>query len=147
MKNIRKRQLFFLSINIIILIAVFGALFVYDNFLREPPVVYKRPIVEMKKITQGNNPLFENYDRADLFSQYKGTRAVGSENPGKMVFLVAHPGYEQNFHFTHLLYEAYKLQYGLVVLDFKGIKDFVPITSDQGEILKNDQRKSSISPQ
>lgn len=141
MMKTRKKQLVILSINILILLAVFGALFIYDNYFREPPVIYKRPIIEMEKISDGDNPLFENYDRAELFAQYKGTRAVGSENPDKMVFLVTHPGYEQNFHFSHLLYEAYKLQYGLVILDFKGIKNFVPIRDNQGEIFENNDRK------
>jgi hypothetical protein len=94
----------------------------------------------MKKKYTGEDPLFKNYDKMDLFSQYKGTRAVGSENPEKMVLLIAHPSYEQNFHFSHLLYEAYKLKYGLVVMDFKDIRHFIPIEDESGQVLSKDDR-------
>ena len=139
MKRIRKRQLLFLGINISVLIILFFSLRVYDLRFREPPVLFDRPIVAMEKIAPSENPYFSYFDRMELFTQYRGTRAVGSEKPGEMVLLVAPPGYDRYLHFSHLLYEAYRENIGLVIMDFADVRHFIPL--DVGEdIPGNDGR-------
>ncbi len=139
MKRIRKKQLLFLWINILVLLVLFFSLRVYDMRFREPPVMYDRPVVEMEKIHPSENPYFSYFDRMELFTQYRGTRAVGSEKPGEMVLLVALPGYDRYLHFSHLLYEAYRENIGLVIMDFADVRHFIPL--DVGEdIPGNDER-------
>ena len=129
----------FLGGNLLILLVLFLALRIYDTRFRAPAVQYDRPIVEMEKTRPAENPYFDNFDRMALFSQYRGTRAVGSENPDKMVILIAHSSYERYLHFSHLLYEAYKRKIGLVILDFSNVRHFIPLGEGE-KALENSER-------
>ncbi len=139
MKRVRKKQLIFLSINVLILLVLFVSLRVYETRFRPPLPVYPRPLIEMEKIHTDGNPYFANFDRMELFSQYRGTRAVGAKDPGKMVILVPRGGYEQAFHVSRLLSEAYERDRGLVLMDMGDVRHFIPV-KEGDRLLGSDER-------
>jgi len=139
MKRVRKKQLLFLSINGLILLILFVSLRIYDTRFRPPLPVYARPLIEMEKIHADGNPYFANFDRMEIFSQYRGTRAVGAKKPGKMVILVPRGGYEQAFHVSRLLSEACDRDCGLVLMDMGDVRHYIPM-KEGDQLLGSDER-------
>jgi len=139
MKRVRKRQLLFLSANLLVLLLLFVSLRFYDRRFGQAPPVYERPRIDMEKTRPGDNPLFPLYDKMDLFSRYRGTRAVGSVRPETMVILIPRAGYEGDFPFSRLLSEAAARDRGLVVMDLSEVRHFIPLEGEGG-LLENDER-------
>ena len=104
-----------------------------------PDPVHIHTVIRMKS-AETEDPVVNAMNKADLFSRFRFTRALGSEKPEKALLILPDSGLTEYWHMEELLYTAYLNNFGALILDKKDTGFFVPLKSTSGKLLTTDER-------